>query len=137
MGTPFAVAASCLRLQQSHAASTRSIEPKVPHVPGAWRPLRGIVPSVRLAKDRVQGSLMFGRADGRRRIASRQSPISWVIDRGEGVRRACGHRMESTRFNAVSLVTVLSVQPSAEDIERLVTSMVDVEARLVTGIRVL
>lgn len=45
--------------------------------------------------------------------------------------------MLSARFNAVSLVTVLSVQPSAEDIERLVTSMVDAEARLVTGIRVL
>jgi len=38
---------------------------------------------------------------------------------------------------SVSLVTVLSVQPTAEDIERLVTSMVDAEARLVTGIRVL
>ena len=64
--------------------------------------------------------------------------LDWpVIDRGEGVRRACGHHMQSTRFNAVSLVTVLSVQPSAEDIERLVTSMVDAEARLVTGIRVL
>src|SRR5665647_273884 len=90
MGTPFAVAASCLRLQQSHAASTRSIEPKVPHVPGAWRPLRGIVPSVRLAKDRVQGSLMFGRADGRRRIASRQSPISWVIDMDAAYRSNLG-----------------------------------------------
>src|SRR5450759_2892166 len=45
------------------------------------------------------------------------------------------HHREATRFNAVSLVTVLSVQPTAGDIERLVTSMVDVEARLVTGIR--
>jgi len=54
------------------------------------RPLRGIVPSARLAKDRVRGSLMFGSADGRRRIANRQSPISCVIDTDAAYRSNLG-----------------------------------------------